>query len=99
MSFSSIERECGKIPSSMPIMKTARNSRPFALWIVISVTRPPSSSRIASCAEKSEISCRNDESVGSAAVSCHSCATPTSSCRFSFRPWASTVRSFSSASM
>ena len=36
---SSIERECGKIPSSIPIMKTARNSSPFALWSVISVTR------------------------------------------------------------
>ena len=38
ISLSSIERECGKIPSSIPIRNTARNSSPFALWIVISVT-------------------------------------------------------------
>ena len=48
--FSSIERECGKMPSSIPIRKTARNSRPFALWIVISVTSEPSP-RIASWSE------------------------------------------------
>ena len=33
-----IERACGKIPSSIPIMNTARNSSPFALCSVISVT-------------------------------------------------------------
>ena len=45
-------------------MKTARNSSPFALWSVISVTRL-CSPRIASWSEKSEISWRKLERFGS----------------------------------
>ena len=63
MPCSSIERACGKTPSSIPTRKTARNSRPFALWSVISVTRLPSSAS-ASWSEKSEICCRNSERLG-----------------------------------
>ena len=40
MFASSIERACGNRFCSMPITKTASNSRPFALCSVISVTRP-----------------------------------------------------------
>ena len=80
-------------------MNTARNSSPFALCSVISVTWPPSStSRSASWSEYSEISWRNPDSDGSCALSSYSRATPTSSSRFSSRPRASIVRSFSSCS-
>src|SRR6476659_1229110 len=68
---------------------------PLALWRVISVTRL-CSSRIVSWSEKSEICWRNSDRVGSSACSAYSCATPTSSCRFSIRPRASIVRSASS---
>src|SRR5207253_500058 len=44
------------------------------------------------------MSCRNPESDGWTAVCWYSCATPTSSCRFSSLPCDSIVRSASSAS-
>ena len=50
-------------------MKTARNSSPFALWSVISVTWPALSLSSSSWAECREISCRNCPSDGSSAPS------------------------------
>src|SRR4051794_2257525 len=38
------------MPSSQPIMNTIGYSRPFALWRVISVTRPSSSRRVSASA-------------------------------------------------
>ena len=46
------------------MMKTIGNSRPFALWSVISVTRP-SSSRIASASASSAICWRNSATPAS----------------------------------
>ena len=95
---SSIARECGNTPSSMPMMNTIGNSRPLALWSVISVTRP-SSSRSASASASSAICCRNSSSEPSLGASRRTRApTRTSSSRFSIRPCASIVRSASSAS-
>ena len=73
-------------------MKTIPYSSPFALWRVISVTMPRSSSSL-SCSEKSAICCRNSSTEPSSAVASYSRPTPTSSSRFSSRTWDSTVRS------
>ena len=53
----------GRRPPPCRRGRPTRNSRPFALWSVISVTRLPSSAS-ASWSEKSEICCRNSERLG-----------------------------------
>ena len=94
---SSSARECGNTPSSIPMMNTIGNSRPLALCIVISVTRP-SSSRMPSASASRQICCRNSSTEPFSFVASYSRPTCTSSSRFSIRPWASIVRSASSAS-
>ena len=78
-------------------MNTIGYSSPLALCSVISVTRPSSSTRVSASAT-SAIACRNSSSDGSSVLESYSTATLTSSSRFSIRPCASIVRSFSSAS-
>ena len=79
----------------MPTMNTTGNSRPFAMCSVMSVTAESSSSE-SSCSPTKETCSRKSlsDASGSRARSLGA-ATPDSSCRFSIRPWASTVRSSS----
>ena len=74
------------------MMKTTGNSRPLALWSVISVTLPDSSS-YSSCSETSDTCSRNSARLPSGDRCSNSAATPPSSRRFSILPSASTVRS------
>jgi hypothetical protein len=85
-------RMCGKTPSSMPVRNTTGNSRPLAVWRVISVITPDpssSSSGIWSESATSATRSRKAESPPGASPSPASCsnsrATAASSWRFSMR--------------
>ena len=74
-------------------MKTIPNSRPLALWSVISVTMPSLVAQVVLLGEERELLEELLDRPPSSAVASYSRATPTSSSRFSSRPCASIVRS------
>ena len=86
-SASSIARECGNVPCSMPVRNTTGYSRPLAVCRVISVTLPESSPSEGSWSESatSAVVSRNPASVASGVFCSNSAATDCNCDRFSTR--------------